>query len=321
MQKYYIVCDYRESAVFNNQINDHYSLSSINNIIDTLKSLGYNCTYFGGVRELIGAIQNDNYDKTGVYLNFNDGLFTVSKRGQTPILLEMMKVKYSGSTPLTHLLVSDKFFTNQFLKNNVDGLLIPKCTLINKKEDLLSLDLNYPIILKPNDEGSSLGINEKSLCHSITECLKQYGKLKNFDQVIAQEFVNGYELTNYFIRNHHGILFNEILMISKKDDRTMDNDLFTYEDKSKHNRKYYNPIDILNSQQINTIKSITEKVANSLDILTLGRIDYRLYQEKLYFIEANTLPAFSITSEIGQICKIHGYTYTFILEELLKSLD
>ena len=162
MQNYYLVCDYREKMVFNNEKNDHYSYKSITNIINTINSLGYNCLYFGGVKELITAIQTGIYDKNGIYLNFNDGLFSASKRGQTPILLELMKVKYSGSSPLTHLAVSDKFFTNQFLKDKIDKLLIPDCSLISNRKDLMTLNLSFPIILKPNDEGSSLGIDSNN---------------------------------------------------------------------------------------------------------------------------------------------------------------
>lgn len=321
MQKYYLICDYREKSIFNGQKNDHYSLKSINDIIETLNLLGYDCSYFGGVKELVTAIQTDKFDKAGIYLNFNDGLFSNSKRGQTPILLEMMNVTYSGSSPLTHLAVSDKFFTNSFLKNKIENLLIPNCALIQKEEDLSKLKLSFPIILKPNNEGSSIGISNDSLCTSFNACIEQFNHIKKFNRVIAQKYVNGFELTNYFIRNNlNDITFNEILLISKKEDKTMNNEIFTYDDKINHNRKYYNPREVLSNKQINNIKKITEQIANKLDILTFGRIDYKFFQDKLYFIEANTIPAFSLTSDIGEICRLYKYSYANILELLIKSL-
>lgn len=322
MQNYYLVCDYREKMVFNNEKNDHYSYKSITNIINTINSLGYNCLYFGGVKELITAIQTGIYDKNGIYLNFNDGLFSASKRGQAPILLELMKVKYSGSSPLTHLAVSDKFFTNQFLKDKIDKLLIPDCSLISNRKDLMTLNLSFPIILKPNDEGSSLGIDKNSICNNLVESFKQYEHIKDFGNIIAQEFINGYELTNYFITNNkQEILFNEIVLISKNSNKAMNYDLFSYDDKANHKRNYYNPIEVLKPQDINVIKNVTAQIAKSLNILTLGRIDYKFFNNDLYFIEANSIPAFSVTSDIGEICRLYGYSFANILKLLLNSLN
>jgi len=322
MTKYYVVCDYREKAIFNNQKNDHYSFKSINDIISGVSALGFNCSYFGGVKELIDAIKTDDYDRNGIYLNFNDGLFSESKRGQTPILLELMGVKYSGSTPLTHLAVSDKYFTNSFLKDRIENLIIPKSLIIEKEQDLTSLNLSFPIIVKPNNEGSSLGIDNNSLCNNENELKKQYCQIKKFGSVLAQEFVNGYELTAYFIRSSQKtILFNEILLISKNHNKAMNNDLFTYHDKANHNRTYYNPLEKLMLKDIYAIKNVTAQIADCLNILTLGRIDYKFYDNKIYFIEANTIPAFSATSDIGEICKIYDYSYHDILKLLLKALN
>lgn len=320
IKKYYLICDYREKFKNRSQ-NDCYSYKSVQQITYSLAELGYDCTYFGGTKELIEAIHTDNYDKDGIYLNFNDGINTVSKRGQTPMLLEMMGVKYSGSSPLTHLAVSDKYFTNKFLAEKIKDLTVPRNILIKNKKDLSSL-INYPVILKPNNEGSSLGIYEDSICRNFNDVATQFNKLKPFGDILLQEFISGYELTDYFIRSKSNkILFNELLLISKDGSAVMDNKIFTYEDKINHKREYFTPINYITSKEINKIKRVTENIAYELDILTIGRIDYRFLNGNLYFIEANTVPAFSKTSDIGEICKIYGLRYEDILKLLIESLN
>lgn len=318
--KYYLICDYREKFE-SNEPSDHYSYNSVMKMRETINLLGFDCEYFGGVQELLHAANTKEYDKNGIYLNLNDGIKTISKRGQTPILLEYMQVKYSGSSPLTHLIISDKYFTNDYLNNKIPNLFIPKCILVKKERDLESIDLQFPIILKPNDEGSSIGIFPDSLCYTIREAKKVYRRIKDY-KVLAQQFIKGYELTDYFIRSNTGkILFNELLIVSKGKSPVMDDMLFTPDDKFNHHRTYYNPIDVIGREITNDIKKITNLIAAQFNILTLGRVDYRYSENKLYFIEANTIPAFSKTSEIGKICTIYHYDYNNIVKLLLQSID
>ena len=150
----------------------------------------------------------------------------------------------------------------------------------------------------------------------------QYSTVEKFGKILAQKFIGGYELTNYFIRDgSNKFLFNKLLLISKGDSMQLGNNVFTAEDKFEHKRKYYNPNLCLSVEQILMIKRITEQLAQELDIVTIGRIDYRLFSDKLYFIEANTVPAFSLTSDIGEICRIFNLNFTDIVKLLIASLD
>lgn len=319
--KYLIVCDYREKFP-NPKANDHYSFNSILNIKNTINELGFQCEYFGGVNELIKAISTQKYDKEATYLNFNDGLHGEFKRGQTPFLLDMMNVVYSGSNPLTHLIISNKLFTNKFLDNKIKNLFIPKTISIKSTKEIENITLNFPVIVKPNNEGSSIGITNDSICNNLDEVKKIYDSIKRLGEIIVQEFINGYELTNFFmVDKKSNFVFNELLLISKDDDLNMNNKVFTSNDKFEHKRKYNDPHIILSDNIINEIKKITTAIAKELNIKTFGRIDYKLYNQKLHFIEANTNPAFSITSDIGEICKIYNKTFKEMIHLFLNSIN
>lgn len=321
MSTYYIICDYREKFSLE-KFTDHYSYKSINKIKETIINLGYNCIYFGGTNDLIYAIDSNNYDKAGIYLNFNDGINSTSKRGQTPILLELMCVKYSGSSPLVHLVVSDKNFTNKFLSNKITGLRIPFGFIIKNGDFASDNKIKFPVILKPNNEGSSLGIDEHSICANNEEILKQYKKIKKYGDILVQEYINGFELTNYFIRSKSGVmLMNYLLLVSKNDDLKMDHSVFTPNDKFSHKRTFYNPSIILNKKEIDNIKRITNLIADELDIVSIGRIDYKYLNGELWFLEANTVPAFSESSDVGEICKIYNIAFKNIVKIFLQSIN
>lgn len=321
LKKYYLVCDYREK--FGKDIpNDHYGLNSLLQIRSSIEDLGYTCAYFGGVNELIQAIKTQDYDRNGIYLNFNDGIATKSKRGQTPMLLELMGVAYSGSSPLTHLAASDKYYTNCFLDGKFRNLIIPRFKLLKNKDDVEINDMAFPVILKPNDEGSSLGINEKSVCFNMLEARTQYDSIKTYGDIIVQQFIRGYELTNYFIRDRSGnILFNELLLVSKNGSAEMNEMIFTYDDKSNHKRKYYDPTSCIGRDVTAKIKRVTAKIASAVNVLSLGRADYRYLDGKLYFIELNTVPAFGKSSDVGEICNLYGFDFNDIVKLFLKSAD
>lgn len=81
---------------------------------NTLKERGYDCVFLGGTKALYRSyVEKEKFDDT-IFINYNYGLPTQFKRAQSPVLLELMNVKYSGSNPFTSLLVNDKEFTKKY---------------------------------------------------------------------------------------------------------------------------------------------------------------------------------------------------------------
>ena len=75
--EYLLLCDCRENlknySIDDELYNDHPSIKNINEILDSVNSLGYPCQYFGGVPEIISAIEKKENFCNCIFLNFTDG--------------------------------------------------------------------------------------------------------------------------------------------------------------------------------------------------------------------------------------------------------
>lgn len=325
--KYYVVCDCRDNFpnyLYGSKIyNDHFSKASINEIVSTIKELNHECTYFGGVKDLINAINSNIIYPDCIFLNFNDGLTQLHKRGQTPILLEMLSVPYSGSDPFTSLLVSDKYLTKELIKNTCSDIKIPNSILVfpNLNSDFNDLGIQYPVIVKPNNEGSSIGIDKNSICYTFDDLNNKIMKLKkSFNNVLIEEYIEGFEFTVFIVGNKNYAI-NQPLAIGLNDKFYFEHDVCDADIKCNHKRQYVAPETLLSSQNVNKLKSIAKKIFDVLRIRDYARLDFRYKNNKFYFIEANTVPAISSTSDVGEVCKLLHISFKEFVDILLQTVN
>lgn len=77
--KFYLVSDFREdypSALIDEGIlfNDHPKRESVYDILEIIKGLGYDCVYFGGVKDLIKAVDLKQTFFDSFFINLTDGM-------------------------------------------------------------------------------------------------------------------------------------------------------------------------------------------------------------------------------------------------------
>lgn len=322
---YFIICDTREnfpSYMSGKKVyNDHISQSSLDEIIKAIKKCGYNVEYFGGVNDLIDYYHDKIKMPEGYYINLNDGLNEKHKRGQTPLLLELLKVPFSGPDVFHILLANDKYFCSLCL--NKSGIMTPNAVQILDVKSIDSIkNISFPVIIKPNCEGSSIGINSNSFCNNYDAAAKHCKELlENYDELIVEEYIPGYEVTNLVIRNQKGlILLNEPMVISLNNQLYLNQELFGIEEKCYGFRKYWLAEQILSADTVNKIKLVSEKIADILNLSSFFRFDYRIYDNEVYFIEANTNPAFGLSSDVGKLCELRGISFEEFVSVYMDSL-
>ncbi len=109
--------------------------------------------------------------------------------------LEMMRIPYNGSGVLASALCMDKHKTTQLLK--ACGFDVPKNILVPLDELLEQHDLSaatFPSIVKPHNDGCSVGVNKVKNMHELhnaLRCLKDNGH----SHALVEEFIKGMELT------------------------------------------------------------------------------------------------------------------------------
>lgn len=320
--KLFVLCDYRENyknyslSEQGKLYSDHPNQQNIAEIISSANMLGYDCKYFGGIPELIHAVNNHDEFPNSLFLNFTDGMDEDYSRVQAPVLLDILRVPYSGSEVFPSVLMNNKHFCKQALKNS-DILMAKSCIVnklipINEKE---LLNWNFPLFVKPNCEGSSLGISNKSVCHTMDEVKKECAALLNdFAELIIEEFVSGIDVTNYLIGNKNSYIINDVITSELFDQSPYA--VYGINEKQNKLRTLYFNEEYL---PIHLLKDIQEKsiiIAQIIGVRDICRIDYRvdLATNKIYFIEINSAPRFSSTSEIGFIAQKRNLSFTQMVQ-------
>lgn len=328
IMKYSILAEVREdypSLVNGSKIyNDYVSKKSIMDFCETINILGYECTFFGGMKALFRAYQNHVDISNTIFINYNYGLPAPYKRTQCPTLLELMGAKYSGADPFVSLLVNDKEYTKRVLKT-VEVNVPSSILLTNSSDDIESklskTKLPLPLVVKPNCEGSSLGITEESLCNDYATANKIACKLiSQYHEVLIEQYIAGYECTVWIIGNSGDFRLIAPLLISEKDNYYFENQIFTIFDKANGIREYSLPDIILGANMVNEIKQTAEKIFIELGLRDYARIDFRIHNNQIYFIEANALPIFSLTSEIGKITQLYNIPYEEVCKTVIESV-
>jgi len=303
--------------------NDYVSKKSMLDFCEAINTLGFECTFFGGMKALLSAYQSHADVSDTIFINYNYGLPAPYKRTQCPTLLELMGAKYSGSDPFVALLVNDKEYTKKVLRTS--GIFAPSSVLVNNPENIQSklyrANLSLPLVVKPNCEGSSLGITAESLCNSYNEAIKIASKLlPQYRDVLIEQYIAGYECTVWIIGNPGHFRLIAPLLISEKGNYYFEHRIFTMQDKAHRIREYSLPDEILGAERVEEIKHISEKIFIELGLRDYARIDFRISNDHIFFIEANALPIFSQTSEIGKITQLYNISYEKVCELVVDSV-
>lgn len=328
MQNIKLVCDFREDfkSYSDNNIffNDHPTRKSVEEICDILNSCGYHCEIFGGVNQLIAAY-NQKIDLTNcIIINMSDGLTQPYSRIQVPMLCEMLNVKYSGSPLFSVALMNNKHYSK--LAVNEINIKTPNGIMINKYVDidfsLCELNLpHFPVIVKPNTEGSSIGISELSVCHNMAELEQALNRLQKYTEIVIEEYIPGYEITNLIIGNHHDYRFNEVILTSVNNKTVLTNEVLGIREKSLKLRKQYSASKFLDEQLCSKIRDDSIRIFEHIGAQDIARIDYRVTTNgEIYFLEINSVPRISSTSECAVICDKYNIPFKNILKEYVDTI-
>ena len=328
MQKIALICDFRESfptkdTQGNVLFNDHPRKKSVEDVCKTLVDAGYDCSIFGGVPELVKAYTGEiPLDKNTIYINMSDGLTQTYSRVQIPVLCEMLGIKYSGSGPFEVALMTNKHYTKLAVQEH--GILCPNGIVITKDGfNAISLqNLKYPVMIKPNSEGSSVGITQENVCVSYESLEKRITSLfDEFLEIVVEEYIPGADATCFLLGNADKYILNEVLIVEHHDKIFFDREVIEMSDHSQKRTTYVMGESILSSSVVESIKKTTTIAANALNVRDIVRIDYRITKDnRIFFLEANTVPRVSDSSELGFICKSTNLNYPSILSQYVDSI-
>jgi D-alanine-D-alanine ligase len=108
-------------------------------------------------------------------------------------LLNLLGLKYTGSSPAGLVIADDKSLTKKILRFH--GIQTPEFATLYRGAVDWAGDLSFPVIVKPPQEDASLGITSASVVHEIKDLFARIGELQQEYQtpVMVEQFIEGRE--------------------------------------------------------------------------------------------------------------------------------
>jgi D-alanine-D-alanine ligase len=108
-------------------------------------------------------------------------------------LLNLMDLRYTGSSPAGLILAGDKTLTKKVLAFH--GIQSAKFATVFRGQLDWAHEINFPLLVKPPQEDASLGITQKSVVHDVKELLDVISTTQQEYQspVLVEEFIDGRE--------------------------------------------------------------------------------------------------------------------------------
>ncbi len=232
--------------------------------------------------------------------------------GTVQALLDMKGIKYTGSKMLSSAVTMDKILSKiLFDKFNIPT---PKWISLHKKDFLspnllskINEQIGYPLIVKPNDQGSTVGLSIVKEEKGLSDALNLAAKFS--DKILIEEFIEGRELTV-------GIVGDKVFPVLEI---VPNHEIYDYECKyTSGMSKYIVPAEI-DEEISEQLKAVSLKAFYELECEGYARLDYRLSKDnKFYLLEINTLPGMTSLSLLPKMAKAENISFEELVNQIVK---
>ncbi len=285
------------------------SFRSGENCLRALLSKGYRAVRIDAVRDTAQRL-----DEAGVEVAFLALHGRYGEDGTVQGLLEMMGIPYTGSGVLASALGMNKIAAKKIVRGS--GLPTPDYTEIGMDEPASSAaarveeGLGLPVMTKPVEEGSSLGVFKCGDLAQLTACVEagrsEYGML------FAERFIPGREITVGVLERNGRAEALPILELVPK------NEFYDYEAKYTEGMTEF----VLPARLEPAVYAEAEQVAvaafAAVGCRGYARVDMMVDQAGVpWFMEVNTLPGMTDTSDLPAQARAAGISYEDLVETIL----
>lgn len=213
---------------------------------------------------------------------------------------DMLGLPYSSCNAAVSAVTFNKNFCKQSVAHT--GIRLSKSVLIRKGENIDYQEivrlLGMPLFVKPNSNGSSVGVSKVKQAEQLAEAIAK--AMQHDDEVLVEEAVIGREIAC-------GVLeYKGRMMVFPLTEIVSHNEFFDYEAKYTPGKSDEITPAPLSEEDTFEIQATTVKLYKWLGCKGIVRFDYILTPDGLYFLEVNTVPGFSEASIIPQQARAMG---------------
>ncbi|MFZ2330397.1 MAG: D-alanine--D-alanine ligase [Atribacterota bacterium] len=258
--------------------------------------------------DLLTAIQNEQ-----PLLVFNGLHGGSGENGELQAALSLAGIKFTGSGFKASCFSMDKYISK--LIALAEGIPVPQYILM--REDLLedyqdvedysgfSNQLGLPIIVKPNDAGSSVGISRVECLEDLKPAVQK--ALQYSHSVLLEEYIPGRELTVTII-DSEAYPVVEIKPLEG---------WYDYTNKYTHGKTKYEAPAQIDDTVAKLLQLYALRLWKAFGLSGYARIDFRYDGLKPYFLEVNTLPGMTSLSLTPMAAKAAGMSFQELLQKII----
>ncbi|MSR13069.1 MAG: D-alanine--D-alanine ligase [Gammaproteobacteria bacterium] len=295
-------------------LEEYDSEDTIEAIAAALRAAGHAVLRLGGGRAFVERVLAASAGRSEIDLVFNiaEGRGSRSREAHIPAVCELLGLRITHSDPQTLAICLDKALTKRIAASH--GIATPSFCVISTLAELATAPLPpLPVVVKPNDEGSSIGIRDGALCTTAAQVGDQVEALLRdyHGAVLVEAFLPGAEVTAAVLGNGRAVRVAALMEIAPS---AQCDEPFLYSLKAKRNYleavRYHQP-PRLPRATLAAIEHTALRAYHALGCRDLARIDLRLDAGGgPGLIEINPIPGLNPTiGDLPLACARAGLAY------------
>ncbi len=284
------------------------SLESGKSCILALKKIGHRVLKFDPKYLSLNNIKKYNADVIFNALHGKGG-----EDGKVQSFFEYFRIPYTHSGVLSSMIAMNKYFSKQlFIKNKVRTpnyffLNRRDYSNVNLRKHIKKNRLSFPIVIKPNDEGSSIGVK---ICKNLSLLRKEFKKSqKNYNNLIFESYIPGQEIQ---VAVMGGKSIGAIELRPKRK-------FYDYQAKYKKSAKTLHIMPApISKKKYKEVLRISEKANKILKCRGIVRCDFRFYKNTFFLLEVNTQPGMTDLSLVPEIAKHSNISFVQLVKWMVN---
>ncbi|MBL8863130.1 MAG: D-alanine--D-alanine ligase [Planctomycetes bacterium] len=299
-------------------LEEYDSEETVAAIAGALSELGHDPVLLGGGRRFVERLLADAPE---LVFTIAEGAGTRSREAHVPAVCELVGVPCTHSDPLTLAVTLDKALAKKLAA--ADGVATPRFAVVEDPAEAAALEFDLPAIVKPNQEGSSMGVRltsrvrtREELRREATRVVRDYG-----EPALIEEFLPGTEMTVGILGTGRRARVVAAMEIAP---RTVATAEFVYSLEVKRDWEarveYFVPPRVPPAS-LGAVEACALAAYRALGCRDVGRVDVRLdAQGNPKFLEANPLPG--MNPRTGDLCILSarsGLSYVELVGAIVAS--
>lgn len=286
-------------------------------LVGALEELGHEVARLEVSTSLPEIVDRLVESRPTLVFNVAEGLTGRAREAQYPAIFEQLGLPYTGGDASLLYVDLDKNLANKILLSR--GVRVPRGVLITREQRSIPDEIDYPVIVKPNFEGSSKGITEDSICDSreqaearALELLEEYPA-----GIDVEEFIAGRELTVPMLQTWPGRLIEVVEHVFPGEG---DRAIFDFARKREgKNVEVICPAKLSHAERRDVL-ALADRALSVMRCPDVGRVDIRMDRRGVpYLIELNPLPSLHPEASLMVAGAAKGLEYRDVIGKIVES--